>query len=232
MGPARLLRAENIVSTPGTARASAVDVLRRGGSSPAPSRVAAGFVDVLLETELVGKTRNAADGGGMLAGFTASPFGRCLVAQSPRGICHLSFLEPVREDVEWLALGKAWPGVWMERDDEMAGRLAARIFGRQEQAGTDASLRVFARGTAFQIEVWRALLKVEPGTLTTYGRLAKAIGKPAAVRAVGTAVGRNPVAFLIPCHRVIRETGGWGGYRWGTDRKQTIIAWEQQVARS
>jgi AraC family transcriptional regulator of adaptative response/methylated-DNA-[protein]-cysteine methyltransferase len=186
--------------------------------------VAAEFVDVLLETETIGG-RNAADGWRMIAGFAASPFGRCLIAQVPRGICHLSFLEPARENADWPALGKAWPGVRMERDDAMAGQLAARIFGHGKQS---RPLRVFVRGTPFQIDVWRALMNVKPGTLTTYGRLARAIGKPAAVRAVGTAVGRNPVAFLIPCHRVIRETGAWGGYRWGVDRKQAIVAWELQ----
>ena len=87
-------------------------------------------------------------------------------------------------------------------------------------------MRAFVRGTAFQVRVWRALLEVKPGTLTSYGRLATAIAQPAAARAVGTAVGQNPLAYLIPCHRVIRETGVVGNYRWGPIRKRAMIAWE------
>jgi AraC family transcriptional regulator of adaptative response/methylated-DNA-[protein]-cysteine methyltransferase len=87
-------------------------------------------------------------------------------------------------------------------------------------------VRAFVKGTAFQVRVWRALLQVSPGMLTTYGRLAATIGLPRAARAVGSAVGQNPIAYLIPCHRVIRETGIVGEYRWGTNRKRAIIACE------
>jgi AraC family transcriptional regulator of adaptative response/methylated-DNA-[protein]-cysteine methyltransferase len=87
-------------------------------------------------------------------------------------------------------------------------------------------LRAFVKGTPFQVRVWRALLQVPAGQLTTYGRLAAAVGNPAAARATGTAVGKNPIACLIPCHRVIRETGVMGNYRWGRTRKRALVAWE------
>jgi AraC family transcriptional regulator of adaptative response/methylated-DNA-[protein]-cysteine methyltransferase len=90
----------------------------------------------------------------------------------------------------------------------------------------NAPISVCVRGTNFQTQVWRALLEIPPGTLTSYATVAAAIGKPRAVRAVGTAIGANPVAFLIPCHRVIRQTGELGGYRWGLPRKQAMYAWE------
>jgi len=89
-------------------------------------------------------------------------------------------------------------------------------------------IRAFVRGSTFQVRVWTALLRIPPGSLVTYGRLAAAIGHPSAARAVGSAVGQNPVAYLIPCHRVIRETGVMGGYRWDPVRKRAIVAWESQ----
>ena len=85
------------------------------------------------------------------------------------------------------------------------------------------------RGSSFQVRVWRALLEIPPGSLTTYGRLADSLGQPGAARAVGTAAGSNPIAFLIPCHRVIRETGAISGYRWGVGRKRALLAWEKAV---
>jgi AraC family transcriptional regulator of adaptative response/methylated-DNA-[protein]-cysteine methyltransferase len=91
-------------------------------------------------------------------------------------------------------------------------------------------LRAFVRGTPFQVRVWRALLDIQPGLLTSYKRLAAAIGGPSAARAVGAAVGKNPLAYLIPCHRVIRETGVLGGYHWGLVRKRAMIAWESSAA--
>ena len=120
----------------------------------------------------------------------------------------------------------------IKRDDAMAARLATKIFTRPADSVAQPPLRAFVRGTPFQLRVWRALLQVPPGTLTSYGRLAHAIAKPAAARAVGTAVGRNPLAYLIPCHRVIRETGVIGDYHWGRGRKQAIIAWESSQFQS
>jgi AraC family transcriptional regulator of adaptative response/methylated-DNA-[protein]-cysteine methyltransferase len=104
--------------------------------------------------------------------------------------------------------------------------LANRIFHRAAIKDSSTPLRAFVRGTQFQVRVWRALLKVQHGTLVSYGGLATILNRPTAARAVGSAVGQNPLAYLIPCHRVIRETGALGGYRWGEVRKQAILAWE------
>jgi AraC family transcriptional regulator of adaptative response/methylated-DNA-[protein]-cysteine methyltransferase len=114
----------------------------------------------------------------------------------------------------------------LKRDDVGATKTAAGIFAQPGDSHSQPALRAFVRGTPFQVRVWRALLHLQPGTLTSYARLASAIEQPTAARAVGTAVGQNPLAYLIPCHRVIRETGVLGDYRWGSIRKRAIIAWE------
>jgi len=105
-------------------------------------------------------------------------------------------------------------------------RLSARIFSRNRPTRAPSPLRVLVHGTAFQVRVWQALLKIPSGMLVSYGSLAAALNRPAAARAVGSAVGRNSLAYLIPCHRVIRETGIIGDYRWGSVRKRALVAWE------
>jgi AraC family transcriptional regulator of adaptative response/methylated-DNA-[protein]-cysteine methyltransferase len=157
------------------------------------------------------------------AGFADSPFGTCLLGVSPQGICHLSFVDAKDGAADWAALTADWPQARVQRDDSMAKQLVVQIFQRTAQAHP---LRVFVRGTAFQVRVWRALVQIRPGMLVSYGQLAAALGNPAAARAVGTAVGRNPVSYLIPCHRVIRATGVVGDYRWGQVRKRALLAWE------
>jgi len=183
--------------------------------------------DLCVTMEAASPGELKAGGAGWVIGYGVfeSPFGNCLIAESPRGICHLSFFES--EKIAVAELKAEWPRATWKRDDSMAKGLAARIFA-DRHAGPEAGapLRAFVRGTAFQVKVWRALLRVPAGTLTTYGRLAEVIGKPTASRAVGTAVGRNPLAYLIPCHRVIRETGIFGNYRWQPARKRAMIAWE------
>jgi AraC family transcriptional regulator of adaptative response/methylated-DNA-[protein]-cysteine methyltransferase len=179
---------------------------------------------VNLEAASPGELKSGGAGWTISAGFADSPFGKCLIAESPRGICHLSFVE--REQMSLAELQTDWPQAKWKRDDAAATRLAAKIFARLEEAQAQPALRAFVRGTPFQVRVWRALLQVQPGALTSYRRLAGAIGQPAASRAVGTAVAKNPLAYLIPCHRVIRETGVIGNYHWGPIRKRAIIAWE------
>jgi AraC family transcriptional regulator, regulatory protein of adaptative response / methylated-DNA-[protein]-cysteine methyltransferase len=181
---------------------------------------------VNLEAASPGELKSGGEGWTVSAGFAASPFGECLIAESPRGVCHLSFLDPGDVEVEWAGLKQLWPRARVWRDDAVAARLAERIFARQGGAHAEPALRGFVRGTAFQVRVWRALLRVRPGALVSYGRLAVAAGRPNAARAVGTAVGGNPLAYLIPCHRVIRETGVLGNYRWGAVRKRAMVAWE------
>jgi AraC family transcriptional regulator of adaptative response/methylated-DNA-[protein]-cysteine methyltransferase len=133
-------------------------------------------------------------------------------------VCHLGFVEnEERGEIE-----RAWPRAKVRWDDAFAREMAAQVF----QMGQRADLKALVRGTQFQVRVWRALLKVPPGAVVSYGHLAAAIGQPSAARAVGTAVGSNPLAFLIPCHRVIRETGVMGQYRWGWERKRALLGWE------
>ena len=179
---------------------------------------------VNLEAASPGELKSGGAGWTVTFGFAESPFGKCLVAESPRGICQLSFVE--NEKMSLAELQGAWPEAKLRRDDAAAKETAERIFSQRTGSGTGAPLRAFVRGTLFQVRVWRALLEVRPGTLTSYGRLANAMGTPAASRAVGAAVGQNPLAYLIPCHRVIRGTGVVGDYHWGAIRKRAMIAWE------
>lgn len=179
---------------------------------------------VTLEAASPGEMKSGGDGWVINIGFADSPFGRCLIGESPRGICHISFVESQDGAAELAALQENWPHARLQRDDFAASRFASLIF--QRSAHTTSNLRAYVRGTAFQVQVWRALLQVQPGTLVSYGNLAASLGKPHAARAVGSAVGQNALAYLIPCHRVIRETGVIGNYRWGQTRKRAILAWE------
>lgn len=184
---------------------------------------------VSLEAASPAELKSGGEGWTISAGFADSPFGRCLVGESPRGICHLSLGDSEAGAAGWTALQESWPKARLHRDDTAAARLAGRIFERPDRSQSRPALHTFVRGTAFQVRVWRALLQVQPGTLVSYGDLAAALEKPTAARAVGTAVGQNPVAYLIPCHRVIRETGAVGGYRWGHVRKRALLAWESSL---
>lgn len=177
---------------------------------------------VTLEAASPGEIKAGGAGWTIEAGFAETPFGLCCVGNGPRGICHLAFVES--EDLG--EVQNAWPKATVKRQDAKAGEIAAQVF----QAGNKADLKALVRGTPFQLRVWRALLKVPRGMAVSYGHLAAAIGQPSAARAVGTAVGSNPLAFLIPCHRVIRETGVMGQYRWGWERKRAMLGWESQVA--
>jgi AraC family transcriptional regulator of adaptative response/methylated-DNA-[protein]-cysteine methyltransferase len=181
---------------------------------------------VTLEAASPGELKFGGEGWTIAGGFAETPFGTALIAEGPRGICHLSFNEPSGQKTALVELRNAWPAAKFQRDDSAAARNAARIFESSSPRGSRPALRAFVRGTSFQLRVWRALLQVQPGMLVTYGRLAAAIGQPTAARAVGSAVGSNPVAYLIPCHRVIRETGVLGEYRWDPIRKRAMLAWE------
>jgi AraC family transcriptional regulator of adaptative response/methylated-DNA-[protein]-cysteine methyltransferase len=163
----------------------------------------------------------------MRAGFASTPFGPCLLAESPRGLCHLSFPDDTRPREAWAALKQEWPNAVWRRDDDFASATAKRVFGRPGSTGAVRNLLACVKASAFELRVWRALLRVRVGELTTYGRLAAAAGSPGAARAAGSAVGRNALAYLIPCHRVIRETGIVGGYRWDPVRKRAMLGWEQ-----
>jgi AraC family transcriptional regulator of adaptative response/methylated-DNA-[protein]-cysteine methyltransferase len=154
-------------------------------------------------------------------GFYTSPFGGCLLAVSERGLCHLAFT-PQGADAVMSRLANVWPEADLRRDDALIEPFAKAVFTPDGSAAMPLDLR----GTPFQRKVWQALLNIPHGEVTTYGDLASAIGQPTAARAVGTAVGDNPVAVLVPCHRVVRRDGSIGGYAYGTDLKSALLRWE------
>jgi AraC family transcriptional regulator of adaptative response/methylated-DNA-[protein]-cysteine methyltransferase len=180
---------------------------------------------VNLEAASPGEMKSGGAGWTLIAGFAETPFGTALLAEGPRGICHLAFVESENKAAAWNELHENWPNARLRRNDSVAAKSATRIFTRSPGRSRPA-LRAFVQGTPFQVRVWRALVRVPSGGLTTYGRLAALVGNPSAARAVGSAVGANPVAYIIPCHRVIRETGVIGEYRWGQIRKRALVAWE------
>ncbi len=162
-------------------------------------------------------------GAGMMIvyGFHPTPFGECLLAATERGICNLLFVAGSRQRTLQSVI-EQWPGAKVVEDGEKTRPFIAQLFSPT----AETQFHLYLKGTNFQIQVWRALLKIPAGTAVSYGQLARIMKNPGAVRAVGTAVGCNPVAYLIPCHRVIRQTGGFGQYRWGTTRKKAILGWE------
>lgn len=152
----------------------------------------------------------------------ASPFGLLLVASTAKGICHMAF---ENNDAEAIAhLMARFPNAAYTQKSDIIQQQALSIFKPEKFELNQIKLHLI--GTPFQLKVWQTLLKIPMGNLATYGAIAQEIQKPKAARAVGTAIGSNPIAFLIPCHRVIQATGNMGGYRWGTTRKSAIIGWE------
>jgi AraC family transcriptional regulator of adaptative response/methylated-DNA-[protein]-cysteine methyltransferase len=182
-----------------------------------------------LDAASPGEMKSGGAGLTITYGLSDTPFGQALIAEAPRGICHLSFVDHRDNEVASSLLRSEWPGAKLHRSDDAAVKLAKIIFSRPGMDQPRPRLRAFVRATAFQLRVWRALLGVPAGSLTTYGRLSAAVGQPTAARAVGSAVGANPVAFIIPCHRVIRETGVLGNYRWDPIRKRAMLGWEMSA---
>lgn len=154
-----------------------------------------------------------------------TPFGECLIAVTERGITDLRFLDPTNTaEVLIEQLQTEWPQANCVFDEESTLPYIHRMFAIE--ATSTPPMPVLLRGTNFQIKVWEALLRIPTGRMVSYDAIARAIGQPTASRAVGTAIGSNRIAYLIPCHRVLQKTGGLGGYRWGTARKQALIGWE------
>ncbi len=178
--------------------------------------------DLFVQFDAVTPGEYKAAGSGMRLqyGFADSPFGRILSATSDRGLAYLAFADG-REGQALAELERRWPRAALSRDDASAGRIARQVFS--ERSGR---IVLAPAGTNFQVKVWQALLDLGSRGPTSYGDLAAKIGSPGASRAVGQAVGANPVAWLIPCHRVLRSDGGLGGYRWGVERKRAMLAWE------
>lgn len=158
-------------------------------------------------------------------GFHDSPFGECLIALTERGICGLQFVANGDRAATLAELQASWPQAQFVADEGATRPFINPIFNLTDVAERP-SLPLYLKGTNFQIQVWQALLKIPAGTAVTYGTVAQMIGNPKASRAVGSATGSNPIGFLIPCHRVIRQAGGLGDYRWGSRRKKAILGWE------
>lgn len=186
-----------------------------------PGRLHDHFVTV--EAVTPGELRHRGNGLEITCGLTDSPFGRAFAATTGRGICRLEFIGDESVDAAIQRLSSAWPQAVIARDDAAVARRIGQLF---KQGAGDKEIKLLVQGTNFQIQVWRALLRIPPGHICAYGQLADYIGRPDATRAVASAIGANAIAYLIPCHRVLRASGEPGGYRWGLARKQAMLARE------
>ena len=154
-----------------------------------------------------------------------TPFGDSLIAITQRGICRLEFIDTTQDTDAVFRLEKDWPKAQLIEDKISTEKIIGEIFYRQKEP-SDKPLTLLLQGTNFQLKVWQALLQVPEGCLISYGHLAQKIGHPKTQRAIGTAIGANPISYLIPCHRVLRANGNIGGYRWGVERKMAILGKE------
>ena len=177
---------------------------------------------VRIEGMTPGEYKSGGQGLSINYHFAEGPFGRLLVASTPKGVCHLTFADD--ESGALTELQRRFPQADYQLAEDALQQRALKIFACDWSQPTQVKLHL--KGTEFQLRVWEALLKTPLGALTTYGRLAQQLGSPRASRAVGSAVGSNPIAFLIPCHRVIQSSGTFGQYRWGGVRKTAMIGWE------
>lgn len=194
---------------------------------------------VTLEAMTPGEFKAGATGLTIRTGFHHSPFGDCVIAITDRGVCGLSFVVDGHRATARDEIRQRWPGAVFVDDPGATQSVADQVFatwgGRtwqpdraaSGQAGvTPTPLSILVRGTNFQVRVWEALLRIPAGSVATYEDIALLVGHAGATRAVGTAIARNPVAYLIPCHRVIRKTGTFGGYHWGAARKVAMLLGE------
>ncbi|MEP7233104.1 MAG: methylated-DNA--[protein]-cysteine S-methyltransferase [Ginsengibacter sp.] len=177
---------------------------------------------VTIEGMTPGEFKNGGENLSINYSYAESPFGELLIASTSRGICHMAFADDEQQALQHLQ--HEFPKARLKQMVDLIQQNALYIF---TQDWSDISeIKLHLKGTPFQVKVWEALLKIPMGQLSTYGKIADDISNPNASRAVGSAIGSNPVAFLIPCHRVIRSTGVFGDYMWGSNRKTAIIGWE------
>lgn len=184
---------------------------------------------VTLEAMSLGDAQAGGAGLQIRYGIHETPFGWGLLATTDRGICALHFLDSSEPSQAVNILRQTWSHAELLEDLHETQPLCDRIFHpdlSSPGSGNHQSLRLLVKGSHFQLQVWRALLRIPFGAIMTYQTIAQQIDRPTAARAVGTAIGQNAIGYLIPCHRVIRESGALGGYRWGLDRKSAILAWE------
>ena len=180
--------------------------------------------DLLITTQAMtpGEARKGGLGVDVGYGFGMTPFGEALLAWTDKGVCFLGFCQEAGKQHTGDHFRQQWPDANLTENNSAASKRLAEIFTETD----NKQLKVWLRGSPFQLKVWEALLKLPMGSHCTYGQLAAFTGNAGASRAIGTAVGRNPVSWLIPCHRVINSLGGLGGYRWGTNTKQAMIGYE------
>ncbi|HHL20047.1 MAG TPA: methylated-DNA--[protein]-cysteine S-methyltransferase [Aliiroseovarius sp.] len=184
--------------------------------------------DLFLRWEAMSPGTYARRGDGLTIryGWFESPFGPALAMGTDSGLCGLGFAAEAGRDATMADLTARWPAATYREDPQALGAWVEAVFGQAGEA------RLHLMGAPFQIKVWEALLSIPSGHVTTYSEIAGAIGAPGASRAVGTAVGRNPLSFLIPCHRVLRKSGALGGYHWGLPVKRAMLAWESARAEA
>lgn len=182
--------------------------------------------DHFVQLEAASPGEFKAGGAGMEIRYSVigGPFGDAFIAVTPRGICKLSFLSNNNIEQQIVDLNAQWPAAKLVNQASETTRMVEALFAGKQTINGPLSL--YVKGTNFQINVWRALLQIEPGCISSYVQVAAAVRKPRAYRAVGTAIGSNQVAFFIPCHRVLQQSGQIGGYLWGETRKHAIHAWE------
>jgi AraC family transcriptional regulator of adaptative response/methylated-DNA-[protein]-cysteine methyltransferase len=180
---------------------------------------------VTLEGVTPGDFKRRGAGLKITYGFCESPFGECLLATTRRGICYLGFVESGGRSSALSQLGSTWPDSDLVEDPPLLRPIANEVFRRRRGRPQDP-IHLQVRGTNFQLSVWKALLTIPEGCLVSYQDVATHTGHPNAARAVGNAIGTNPIGYLIPCHRVIASTGRIHQYRWGAARKKALIGWE------
>jgi AraC family transcriptional regulator of adaptative response/methylated-DNA-[protein]-cysteine methyltransferase len=187
--------------------------------------------DLLIQTEGMtpGEYRKLGAGLTLRYGFAPCPLGICAIASTERGICKLSFLDSLDDqDAFYDELAAEWPQATLLEDAQQTQAMAQTIF--DSTPGQQQPIRVVLKGSPFQLQVWEALLRIPEGELVSYGDCAALLGRPEASRAVASAIAKNPVGLLIPCHRVIRNNGEFSQYRWGATRKKALIAREQSLS--
>ena len=187
--------------------------------------------DLMVGCESVtpGEYKSAGAGLEIFYGIHPSRFGHCFVASTSRGICKLAFFDSLEERGQlFTELVSEWPNARIAEDRLTTATQLAQVFA--EMPSASAKLGVLLKGTPFQMQVWEALLRIPQGAMVSYQQLADGLGRPSSVRAVASAVARNNIGYLIPCHRVIRATGALNNYRWGEERKAAMLGWE--AARS
>ncbi|GAA0784711.1 methylated-DNA--[protein]-cysteine S-methyltransferase [Roseibium denhamense] len=184
---------------------------------------------VTHEAMTPGDYRSRGAGLDILYGFHPSPFGQVLIMATGKGLAGLGFADPGEEETALEDMCSRWPAARFVQDQNRTEPYARRVFSPQKWQ-QDQPLNIVMIGTDFEIRVWQTLLKIPMGKATTYSDIAAKLGNPKASRAVGTAVGRNPISFVVPCHRVLAKGGKLGGYHWGLTRKRAILGWESGLS--